>query len=153
MKKELKQIIMGGYVATPIKNAANNKTAYWISKLGCTLALYMFTCEDCINEEDLQERLTEKGLKPYMNMLEEKCKSIKKIPAEEKAEIIGQIMDVFEDFLDEKGIKIPSSEKEKRKQDPDWEDNEAILYGEDYSRIAEELENMFINWGLMEEEN
>lgn len=150
-KRGYEQIIIGDYVATPIKNVANDKTAYWLSQIGCTISLYMFTCEDCMNEKDLKARLTEEGIKEYVSMLERKCKSINKIPAEEKVEIIGQIMDVFEDFLDEKGIRIPSSEKEKREQDPDWEDNEAILYGEDYSRIAEELESMFINWGLMEQ--
>lgn len=39
----IRQVIRGEYVATPIKNAFNNKTSYWFSKKGCTLSLYMFT--------------------------------------------------------------------------------------------------------------
>jgi len=48
MKKqeEYKQKIFGEYVATPIKNAFNSKTAYWLSKANCTVSIYMFTCEN-----------------------------------------------------------------------------------------------------------
>lgn len=59
------QVIHGDYVATPIKNAFNNKTAYWLSKKGFTKACYMFTVEECVSQTDLEDRLTEKGFKAY----------------------------------------------------------------------------------------
>lgn len=47
------------------------------------------------------------------------------IKKEDKSEFIGQIMDLFEDFLDEYGIKIPQKEGEEG-YDPDTPIN---LYG------------------------
>lgn len=35
--------VFGDYVITGIKNAFNNRTSYWISKKGYTVALYCFT--------------------------------------------------------------------------------------------------------------
>lgn len=48
--ENLKQIIIGDYVCTSIKNAFNNKTAHWLSKDGCMLSLYMFTAEECFSQ-------------------------------------------------------------------------------------------------------
>ena len=61
----------------------------------------------------------------------------------EKTEFLGQLIDVFEDFLDEKGIVIPNPEKD---DDPD---NPANLYGTDYGNIQSALEEIFINWGIL----
>lgn len=72
-EKDLKQIIMGDYVLTPIKNAFNKKHSYWVSKKGYTLSLYMFTIEDCLNEKDLEDRLSYNNVKIYLAMLEETC--------------------------------------------------------------------------------
>lgn len=63
--KGLKQVIHGDYVATPIQNAFNDKTAYWLSRKDCTKACYMFTVENCISPEDVEKRLTEQGFKAY----------------------------------------------------------------------------------------
>lgn len=67
----------------------------------------------------------------------------------DRAEFIGQIMDVFENFLDEKGIEIPSS-IEQMKDDDNYEDNAAILYGDDYSEIADFIEDILLNWKVLE---
>lgn len=40
---EVPPYIFGDYVLTPIKNAFNNKTSYWLSKKGCTKAIYCFS--------------------------------------------------------------------------------------------------------------
>ena len=75
MKWDLKRVIIDGeYVAAPVKNAFNDKTAYWLSKRGCTISIYMFTVEACLNLEDLQSRLTEEAMRPYQKMLEERMK-------------------------------------------------------------------------------
>lgn len=62
----------------------------------------------------------------------------------EKIEFLGQLIDVFEDFLDEKGIMIPNPEKN---EDPD---NPANLYGTDYENIQSALEETLVNWGILE---
>ena len=71
-KYNLRPIIHGEYVATPIKNMFNDKTAYWLSKAGYTVALYMFTVEDCYSEEDFESRLTGATYSEYENMFREK---------------------------------------------------------------------------------
>lgn len=71
IKHNLEQIIKGEYVATPIQNAFNDKTAYWLSKRGCTVSIYVFTVEECLDLEDLKKRLSEEGMRPYVRMLEE----------------------------------------------------------------------------------
>lgn len=59
-------------------------------------------------------------------------------------EFLGQIIDIFEDFLEEKGIDIPNDERE--------DDNSAIIYGTDYGILQSELEQTLIVWGVVKEE-
>ena len=68
---------------------------------------------------------------------------MKRIGQNDKAEFLGQIIDIFEDFLEERGIELPNEERE---QDPD---NAAIIYGSDYDQLQEELEVMMVEWDLM----
>lgn len=70
-QKEYKQIVIGEYVATPIKNAFNEKTAYWLSKANCMVSIYMFTCENGYSEKEM---FSDMNLATYIAMLEEKCK-------------------------------------------------------------------------------
>jgi len=63
----------------------------------------------------------------------------------ERMELIGQLVDVFEDFLDAKGITIANDEK----ADDEYAAN---IYGTDYSCIADDLEQTLINWNLLDEE-
>lgn len=72
MKYNLRQVIDGEYVATPIKNAFNNKTAYWMSKDGYGVAMYMFTVEECYNAEDFESRLTGRGIQEYESIFRNK---------------------------------------------------------------------------------
>lgn len=69
MKYEQK--IFGEYVATPIKNAFNSKTSYWLSKANCMVSVYMFTCENGYSEKEM---FSDMNLATYIAMLEEKCK-------------------------------------------------------------------------------
>lgn len=66
------------------------------------------------------------------------------ISSEDKCEFIGQIVDIFEDFLEEKGINIPN-------EDRDENESEAIIYGDDYGIISEQIESTLIAWDLLEE--
>lgn len=73
-----------------------------------------------------------------------------KITKEDRKEFIGQVIDIFEDFLDEKGIVIPN---EDRDTDPDLEpEGSTNIYGNDYDTIKEKLEKLFINWNVLEDE-
>ena len=69
----------------------------------------------------------------------------------EKAEFLGQIIDIFEDFLEEKGVKIDNPEK---LEDPDLRDDpdSTIIYGSDYGELQTRLQEMMEAWDVMEEE-
>lgn len=56
-------------------------------------------------------------------------------------EFLGQIIDVFEDFLEEKGINILNEEK-KESDDP------AILYGSDYALLESDIMDILVNWDI-----
>lgn len=70
------------------------------------------------------------------------------IKKEDKPEFIGQIMDLFEDFLDEYGIKIPQKEGE----DGCGPDTPVNLCGKVYDNLAEQLETFFRSWGVIKDE-
>lgn len=60
-----------------------------------------------------------------------------------RVELLGQILDCFEDFLEEKGVEIWNDEKMES-------ENPAILYGTDYGNLEEEVASVLVNWGLLE---
>ena len=68
------------------------------------------------------------------------------IPETKKADFIGQLIDIFEDFLDEKGISI---ENEERDED---DDSAAIIFGSDYDALAEQLTETMTRWGVLKKE-
>ena len=68
------------------------------------------------------------------------------IPAEAVPEFTGQIIDIFEDFLELKGITIPNPERD---EDPD---NTAIIYGSDYGMLQDKIEDTLRNWEPAAEE-
>lgn len=71
------------------------------------------------------------------------------IKKEDKSEFIGQIMDIFEDFLDEYGIKIPQKEG----KEGCGPDTPANLCGKAYDNLAEQLETFFHRWGVIKDEH
>lgn len=64
----------------------------------------------------------------------------------EVPEYIGQIIDVFEDFLDEKNILIENDERED-------DENSAIIYGEDYGLLQDWLMDIMIRWNIIDKED
>lgn len=63
-------------------------------------------------------------------------------------ELIGNIIDIFEDFLDDKGIIIPNPEKD---EDPELDmESPANIYGEDYDSLSTSLENLLRSWSIAE---
>ena len=64
------------------------------------------------------------------------------IDQNDKAEFIGTIIDIFEDFLDEKGVTLESHERD-NEMELDNDDNVANIYGSDYDSISNSLETLF----------
>lgn len=70
------------------------------------------------------------------------------IPNDRKSEFLGQIIDIFEDFLDDKNIHIENQERLEY-ADGD-EEGLAIIFGTDYDMIQSKLENMMASWNILE---
>lgn len=66
------------------------------------------------------------------------------IKKEDQNELIGQIIDIFEDFLEDHNINIPNEERGGDIDDP------AIIYGSDYGQIQEELLELLKAWKIAE---
>ncbi len=57
-------------------------------------------------------------------------------------EFIGEIIDVFEDFLEEKGVDIENRERSGNVM-------AAILYGSDYDSLSDSIERVLRGWKLI----
>lgn len=64
----------------------------------------------------------------------------------DKEEFIGQIIDLFEDFLDEKNVKISNPEAVEN-----GEENAAIIYGSDYDTLHDQIQSVLENWNIIPE--
>ena len=65
-------------------------------------------------------------------------------------EFIGQIIDIFEDFLDDRGIVLDNPERD---EDEDLNPEEAAnIFGSDYGDLQSEIEDTLENWGIIERE-
>lgn len=58
-------------------------------------------------------------------------------------ELVGQIIDGFEDFLDRRGVVLDNDEKA---DDPECAAN---IYGTDYGELQTYIEDTLRNWGLI----
>ena len=67
------------------------------------------------------------------------------ISNEDTSEFLGRIIDIFEDFLEEKGINIDNPEKEDN-------DDAAIIYGSDYGILQDQLKDLIKAWGIINDE-
>ena len=69
---------------------------------------------------------------------------------EEEEEFIGQIIDTFEDFLDDKDVIIPNEERD---TDEDLDAEMSVnIYGADYDYISDELRKIFRRWNIIRPE-
>lgn len=66
------------------------------------------------------------------------------IKEENQSEFLGQIIDIFEDFLEDHNIDIPNEERD------EGDDNPAIIYGSDYDRLQNELLELMKAWKIIE---
>ena len=67
------------------------------------------------------------------------------VDANEKAEFLGQIIDVFEDFLTERGVEQFNNEPQED-NDPD---SQVYIYGNDYYEIEDALEEIMERWNVI----
>lgn len=78
-------------------------------------------------------------------------KEEEKIKTEDIPEFVGEIIDIFEDFLDDKNVKIPKSEEDKRlAMENDVEDIDFIkIYGSDYDNLSSKLNMLLKMWNIV----
>ena len=74
------------------------------------------------------------------------------VPENERPEFLGQIVDVFEDFLAEKGIQIQNPEKQEAVSDGEDLDTIAILYGTDYGNVENKVAEIMRRWGVFQDD-
>lgn len=60
----------------------------------------------------------------------------------ERLETIAQFIDIFDDFLDEKGVDIPNDERD---EDP----CASNIYGTDYGILSDRIESLLIRYGVL----
>ncbi len=68
-----------------------------------------------------------------------------KIKKNEEKEFVGQLIDLFDDFLEERDLHVPTSDAE-MKDNGDEEDNSARIYGSDYGELEEKIEETLSAW-------
>ena len=68
----------------------------------------------------------------------------------DKPEFLGQIIDIFEDFLDEKGIKIDNPDRDKDSIE-DASCSDTNIYGCDYDYLSDRIASTMTNWGFFKE--
>lgn len=76
---------------------------------------------------------------------EEHQKQVKAQEHSERMALLMQIIEVFEDFLDSKGITIQNDEK-------DQDAGATNIYGTDYGILSDQIEAILIDEGLLAEE-
>ena len=99
--------------------------------------------------DELRQSIYNMDLKDYVKHFMPNPKHIP-VTREDEPEFIGQIIDIFEDFLDKKGIVIPN---QKRDFEEDLEPEEsANIYGEDYDFLEQEIKKVLIRWKIIANE-
>lgn len=74
------------------------------------------------------------------------------IKKEDNLEFIGQLIDIFEDFLDEKGIIIPNEERDIDKILGNIGDS-VNIYADDYFVLENQIRKTLQNWNVIERED
>lgn len=94
-----------------------------------------------------EERLTWMQLQEKFMPEDKKAKmadAVNLADAGQRGEFLGQIIDVFEDFLEEQQVKVPAPEG----SEIDEQDN-VRLCGSHYDKLHDALENLMVNWQVM----
>jgi hypothetical protein len=104
----------------------------------CLSKTAFLSCYNTITEQDYEETTR------VVN-------GIRKVSAEDEPELTGQIIDIFEDFLDfEKQITLPNEERDYN--ETLCPEESANIYGHDYDYLAEHIKKTFERWGIIASE-
>lgn len=71
------------------------------------------------------------------------------ITPENQPEFIGQIIDIFEDFLTEKGVTLNNPEIQEAIDEGEDPKDLAIISGSDYSSLQDALTAMLTEWHVL----
>lgn len=71
------------------------------------------------------------------------------ITPENQPEFIGQIIDIFEDFLTEKGVTLNNPEIQEAIDEGEDPKDLAIISGSDYSSLQDSLTAMLTEWHVL----
>lgn len=71
------------------------------------------------------------------------------ITPENQPEFIGQIIDIFEDFLTEKGVTLNNPEIQEAIDESEDQKDLAIIFGSDYSSLQDSLTAMLTEWHVL----
>jgi hypothetical protein len=66
------------------------------------------------------------------------------VDASDQDEFVGQIIDIFEDFLEVRGIEVHIPEKDG--EEDGNPQNHVIIYGSDYDDLAHSIRQMLVSW-------
>lgn len=72
------------------------------------------------------------------------------IPADEQPEFFGQLIDCFDDFLEEQDVRLPRSDKEMA-DDGEDDCNAARIYGSDYDDLNSKIQTTIKSWAKTED--
>lgn len=68
------------------------------------------------------------------------------ISTNDEPEFFGQIIDCFDDFLQEQDVRLPRSVKEMADDDETGDCNSARIYGSDYDDLNDKITKTVMNW-------
>lgn len=71
------------------------------------------------------------------------------ITPENQPEFIGQIIDIFEDFLTEKGVTLNNPEIQEAIDEGEDPKGLAIIFGSDYGSLQDSLTTMLTEWRVL----
>lgn len=71
------------------------------------------------------------------------------ITPENQPEFIGQIIDIFEDFLTEKGVTLNNPEIQEAIDKGEDPQGLAVIFGSDYSSLQDSLTAMLTEWHVL----
>lgn len=71
------------------------------------------------------------------------------IKSEDTPELIGQIIDIFEDFLSEHNVTLDNPEIAEAIAQGASPEETAVIYDSDYDQLQEALETTLRNWSLI----
>lgn len=98
------------------------------------------TSEDCLDQVLAALGISQSNLASYISKKKGELMLNIHLLNQDMPELVGQMIDIFEDFLDAKGIDIPNPERIGEDID------EAKIFGEDYDLLADKIQETLESW-------